>query len=210
MSNRFFNYLSWGFLAIAITSCACTDVHKPEIDESKQADKNQEVAALTGSASPSQEVQQAIARIYPLKDNQIRGIVVFTKVPDGIRIVADVDGLTPGEHGFHIHEFGECKGDGASAGAHFNPTKKPHGGPTNPERHAGDMGNLVADENGHAHYERVDQVIAFEGTNSILGRSVIVHADRDDYVTQPTGASGAKIGCGIIEATKPWQENTRR
>jgi Cu-Zn family superoxide dismutase len=127
--------------------------------------------------------------------------VTFTKVPGGINIVADVDGLKPGKHGFHVHEHGDCSGtDGMKAGGHFNPTNSKHGGPDSPERHVGDFGNLEADENGHAHYERVDKLITFEGTNSILGKSIIIHADPDDYVTQPTGNAGARIGCGKIEA----------
>lgn len=146
-------------------------------------------------------MKRAVAIIKPIKGNQVQGKVTFKKVADGIRIVAEIDGLTPGKHGFHIHEFGDCGGeDGAAAGAHFNPTNQKHGGPDSEERHVGDLGNLVADEKGHAHYERVDKVISFEGNNSIIGRSVIIHADADDYKSQPAGASGAKIACGVIEA----------
>jgi Cu-Zn family superoxide dismutase len=113
--------------------------------------------------------------------------------------VADVDGLSPGKHGFHVHEFGDCSGDGSATGSHFNPTNSKHGGPDSRERHVGDLGNLVADETGYAHYERVDKIISLEGENSILGRSIVIHADPDDYTTQPTGASGTKIACGVIE-----------
>jgi Cu-Zn family superoxide dismutase len=125
--------------------------------------------------------------------------VTFTKVKGGVQIIADIDGLTPGKHGFHVHEFGDCGKNGDAAGAHFNPTNQKHGGPDSPERHVGDFGNLEANSHGHAHYERIDKLIQLEGKNSIIGRSIMIHADEDDFTTQPTGASGARIGCGVIE-----------
>ena len=180
------------------TGCACTDTHKPEASK-RDNDRNKEIAAL-GTFSPRKtEIREAFADIKSFKGDQIKGKITFTKVPEGIKIVADVDGLTPGRHGFHVHEFGNCSDDGAATGSHFNPTNKKHGGPDSPERHVGDLGNLVANDKGHAHYERVDKIIALEGENSILGRSIVVHADPDDYTTQPTGASGNKIACGIIK-----------
>ena len=118
-----------------------------------------------------------------------------------MRVVADIEGLTPGDHGFHVHEFGDCSApDGTSAGAHFNPTKKPHGAPDNAERHVGDLGNITADESGKAHYDRIDTVIELNGENTIVGRSVIVHAKADDFVSQPAGNAGSRIACGVIEA----------
>lgn len=189
-------------IALVLTSCSCNDPIKPKVDKDKE-NRNNQIAQLDTSILKQRseiKVSQAQAIIRPLGDNSIQGKVTFTLVSDGVKIVADIDGLTPGEHGFHVHEFGECSGkDGATAGAHFNPTKSPHGGPDSSERHVGDLGNLVADHNGHAHYEKVDKLIQLQGKNSILGRSIIIHADKDDYVTQPAGASGAKIGCGVIE-----------
>lgn len=190
-------------LVTAVTSCACSDSRKPEADKKRNeaADRKGNELAVADAIQQQSGVKRAVAIIKPIKGNQVQGKVFFKKVDDGIRIVADIDGLTPGKHGFHIHEFGDCGGDdGAAAGAHFNPTNKKHGGPDSEERHVGDLGNLVADEKGHAHYERIDKVIAFEGANSIIGRSVIIHADADDYKSQPAGASGAKIACGVIEA----------
>lgn len=186
--------------AFAVTGCACSDNRQSEVDQKKE--KGQQEVADAGVIVPTAaSVQEAVAQVNPVGKNVVTGKVTFSKVPGGIKIVADVDGLKPGEHGFHVHEHGDCGGvDGAAAGGHFNPTNKRHGGPDSPERHVGDFGNLVADANGHAHYERVDKEIAFEGENSIIGRSIMIHADRDDLTTQPTGASGARIGCGIIEA----------
>lgn len=147
------------------------------------------------------EVKVAKSALHPTQGNKVTGTVTFTAVDGGVRVIADIEGLTPGEHGFHIHEFGDCSApDGTSAGGHFNPTKKEHGAPENSERHAGDLGNVTADANGKAHYDRVDNVIELNGPNTIVGRSVIVHAKVDDYVTQPTGNSGSRLACGVIEA----------
>jgi Cu-Zn family superoxide dismutase len=188
---------------LILTGCSCSDPIKPKTDKDKD-NKNNQVAQLDTSIlrnKLSLPITEAEAIIVPLGDNKIRGKVTFTKVPEGVKIVADIEGLTEGEHGFHVHEYGECgsKDGGAAAGAHFNPTQSKHGGADSQERHVGDLGNLVADSEGHAHYERVDKLIQLQGKNSILGRSIIIHADKDDYVTQPAGASGARIGCGIIE-----------
>lgn len=184
------------FSVICLNGCACSDSRKPE------ANRKDEIAEADSLKLGSQTiVNSAVAYLNPIKGNRVHGKVVFTKVPDGIKVVADIDGLRPGKHGFHVHEYGDCGGHEASAaGAHFNPAHTQHGGPDNPIRHVGDLGNLVADDNGHAHYERVDQMISLEGEDSIIGRSIIVHADEDDYITQPAGASGAKIACGIIAA----------
>lgn len=185
--------------AFAFTGCSCSDNRVPEVNP-KQQKENKDVADA-GVIMPSAMGKEAVANVKSVGSNDVKGKVTFTQVSGGIRIVADVDGLTPGEHGFHVHEFGDCGGEGASAaGAHFNPTNKKHGGPESPERHVGDLGNLLADRTGHAHYERVDAIIELEGENSIVGRSIMIHADRDDFTTQPTGASGARIGCGVIES----------
>lgn len=138
--------------------------------------------------------------LHPTQGNKVEGVVTFTKVEDGVKIVAEVSNLTPGSHGFHIHEFGDCSApDGSSAGGHFNPKKTQHGAPDAHERHAGDLGNLVADKQGNAHYERIDKVIELEGTDTIIGRSVVVHASEDDFKTQPTGNAGGRVACGVIE-----------
>lgn len=143
---------------------------------------------------------EAVAKIEPLGTNIISGTVTFSQVPDGVKVVADIEGLQPGSHGFHIHEKGLCEKDGTSAGSHFNPSGMPHGSPTNDLRHAGDLGNLIADDSGKAHYERVDHVLKLDGKNSIIGKSVIIHDKLDDFKTQPTGNSGARHACGVIQA----------
>jgi len=148
-------------------------------------------------------VNRAAALITPTKGNSIHGVVTFEKTKKGIHVIANLMGLSPGKHGFHIHEFGDITSDdGSSAGGHFNPMNMPHSTPTSEKRHAGDMGNIEADENGNAHLDYVDSVMELDGNYSIVGHAVIVHMKEDDLTTQPTGNAGPRIGCGVIGIAK--------
>jgi superoxide dismutase, Cu-Zn family len=154
--------------------------------------------------SSAQDVAKAIAVLNPTQNNKITGTVTFSKTETGVKVVADIKGLTPGSHGFHIHQFGDCSAPNAdSAGGHYNPAGKMHGAPESPERHAGDFGNLIADSNGRAYLERTDAVISLSGPNSIIGRGVIVHEASDDMTTQPTGNAGGRVACGVIGIAGP-------
>jgi superoxide dismutase, Cu-Zn family len=144
-------------------------------------------------------VTQAVALLHPTEGSEARGAVHFVSSQDGIRVTAVLEGLSPGLHGFHVHEYGDCSApDGSSAGGHFNPDDLPHGAPTAGERHVGDLGNLSADEMGVAQLERTDTLLAFTGPRSILGRAVVVHAQADDLLSQPTGEAGGRVACGVI------------
>jgi len=148
----------------------------------------------------AQEVTKAAAQLEPKSGSQVTGLVTFTKVGDEIQVVADIQNLKPGKHGFHIHEKGDCSAaDAASAGGHFNPTQKHHGGPTTAEHHAGDLGNIEADASGKAHLDWKGK-LSLSGKDSIIGKSVVVHEKEDDLKTDPAGNSGARIGCGTINA----------
>jgi superoxide dismutase, Cu-Zn family len=159
--------------------------------------------ALCGCRTADQAADKpvrAVAHLRPTEGNRVWGIVTFTPVANGVRVSADVLGLTPGKHGFHIHEKGDCSApDATSAGGHFNPTGMPHGGPHSDVRHVGDFGNLVADENGRAKATFIDKHIQLDGPHSIIGRSVIVHAKEDDLKSQPSGDAGGRVACGVIE-----------
>jgi Cu-Zn family superoxide dismutase len=147
------------------------------------------------------EVRSARAVLAPTKGNHVTGVVTFTTVAAGVHIVADIEGLTPGLHGFHIHEKGDCSAaDGSSTGGHFNPEGNPHAAPTSAKRHVGDLGNVSADETGHAHFDWTDSLVSLNGKNSVIGRGVIVHGGADDFVSQPGGNAGDRIACGVIEA----------
>lgn len=156
------------------------------------------------AAARAQSGTRAVAVLSPTQGNSVSGTVTFVKVQTGVKIVADVSGLTPGQHGFHVHEFGDCSApDGASAGGHFNPSRMQHAGPDTGFRHAGDFGNLVVDASGKAHYERVDTMILLNGPNSIIGHAVIIHEKADDLKTQPTGNAGGRVACGVIGVASP-------
>jgi superoxide dismutase, Cu-Zn family len=152
---------------------------------------------------PEAKPQKAICVLYPTQGNSVSGTITFTQTEKGVLVVADLQGLTKGKHGFHIHEFGDCSSaDGTSAGGHFNPEGKSHGAPMDMSRHVGDMGNIEADETGKAHLEYTDAMLMLSGPHSILGRSVIVHKGEDDLKTQPTGNAGARVACGVIGTAK--------
>jgi Cu-Zn family superoxide dismutase len=151
----------------------------------------------------AQPVRKAVAVMYPTQGYSVQGVVTFTKVEKGIRVEARLRGLTPGKHGFHVHEYGDCSSTNAmSAGGHFAGGGTKHGAPDSKDRHAGDFGNIDADENGVGRYDRVDTMIALDGPNSIIGRSLIVHDLPDDLITQPTGAAGGRVACGVIGVAK--------
>lgn len=159
------------------------------------------ILSCTGLFGINTPITSAEAIIEAKSGSAISGKVTFKQEPSGVRIVADVKGLKPGLHGFHIHEKGDCSAaDASSAGGHYNPHNKPHGGPNSPERHVGDFGNLVANGAGEAHYDEISDLVELNGEYSIIGKSVVIHADPDDLKTQPTGNSGVRIGCGEIKA----------
>ena len=152
------------------------------------------------SLARAQEVTKASAKLEPKSNSKVTGIVNFTKVGDEVQVVADIQNLTPGKHGFHIHDKGDCSApDAASAGAHFNPTMKHHGGTTGMERHEGDLGNITADASGKAHLDWKGK-LSLNGNDSIIGKSIVVHEKEDDLKTDPSGNSGARVACGAILA----------
>jgi Cu-Zn family superoxide dismutase len=159
------------------------------------------VAVLAaGCAAMGPAGLSAVADLAPTKGNTAAGTVTFTQKGDRVVVAARVTGLTPGSHGFHIHEKGDCSsGDGMSAGGHFNPLGKPHAHPTSGDRHAGDMPMLVADAAGNATLAvELDVITVGSGATDVIGRGVIVHKDPDDFQTQPTGNSGARVACGVV------------
>lgn len=152
-----------------------------------------------------ESVNELVAVVMPTEGNKCRGVVRFTQMAEGVKVVAEIEGLMPdAQHAFHVHEFGDATAsNGTSAGSHYNPEGHAHGRPEDEVRHAGDLGNIHADANGKARYERVDKGFTLTGLrNPIIGRSVIIHAGQDKF-TQPVGDAGARIGIGIIGVAKP-------
>ncbi|MBA2351895.1 MAG: superoxide dismutase family protein [Burkholderiales bacterium] len=156
------------------------------------------ISACAGIAGTTEK--SAVAFLQPTQGNQANGAVTFSQSGNTVFAEAKVAGLTPGSHGFHIHEKGDCSApDATSAGGHFNPDGAPHGAPQSAKRHAGDLGNLTADKSGEATLKiRVPGVTLADGPNSIKGKGVIVHAMPDDLTSQPAGNAGPRIACGVI------------
>jgi superoxide dismutase, Cu-Zn family len=164
------------------------------------------IAALAGAlaacSSMSGSRPAATAALAPTAGSAVTGSVSFRQEGDRVRVMARVSGLAPNsEHGFHVHEKGDCSApDGTSAGGHFNPSMHPHGAQSMPH-HGGDMPSLKADGSGNANaIFTIEGVTLGTESNSVIGKAVIVHALPDDYVTQPTGNSGARLACGVIKA----------
>jgi len=140
----------------------------------------------------------------------VKGTIYFDQASesDAVKVTGEVSGLKAGLHGFHIHEFGDNTNGCMSAGPHFNPFNKEHGGPKHEVRHAGDLGNVVADGSSVAKVEISDKKISLSGNLSILGRTVVVHADPDDLgdggheLSKSTGNAGARLACGVIGICK--------
>jgi len=168
------------------------------------AAKSETPASPPAGAGPAPD--QAIAVINPASGSSCRGTVKFVQEGNAVKVIADIEGLTAGaQHGFHIHEFGDCSlPDATSAGTHYDAAgTMHHGKPDDAMKHAGDLGNLTADSNGKTHHEITVTGISISGGQApILGRGVIVHAKPDDF-GQPVGNAGGRIGCGVIGVVKP-------
>lgn len=144
---------------------------------------------------------RAVATLAPTAGNTASGTVEFVQSGSKVVVSGEVRGLRPNaEHGFHVHEKGDCSGpDGMAAGGHFNPGGKPHGQPGHGEHHVGDLPMLKADASGVARFRVESEAMAVGGgPGDVVGRGLIVHKDADDYKTQPTGNSGARIACAVI------------
>jgi Cu-Zn family superoxide dismutase len=129
------------------------------------------------------------------------GTVSFYVQAGGIRVQAQLKGLPPGLHGFHVHDKGSCDSAGVAAGGHFNPMGSMHGLPDSSIHHTGDLGNITAGFDGTATVDKVVPYLSFEGTHSIIGHALIIHALPDDG-GQPTGNAGGRISCAVIAAVK--------
>jgi Cu-Zn family superoxide dismutase len=161
------------------------------------------VVCATALIARADDVIGGVAQLAPASGSQASGSIVFNKTADGARVVFDLQNLKPGKHGFHIHEKGDCSDPkAASAGPHFNPSKSHHGGVDTADRHAGDFGNIEADASGKVHVELQLKGVKFDGAESIIGKAVIVHDKEDDLKTDPSGNSGDRIACGVIEPIK--------
>ena len=187
-----------GFGMLAAGPAYAADAKKTE--GTGAADKS------AGGADKAAAAKSATATVVGAGDmkDKIKGKLTFAEAGDGVKVTGEITGLTPGPHGFHVHEKGDLSDPKlVSAGPHFNPDQAKHGGPDSHERHAGDLGNITADDKGVAKVDMTIKGISVAGEkNGIVGRSIIVHAKADDLKTDPSGNSGDRIAGGVIEASK--------
>lgn len=157
---------------------------------------------FSGCAMMEDKESTASATLEPRSGSKVRGTVTFTQVGDLVRVSGTVTGHSKGPKGFHIHEKGDCSApDAMSAGGHFNPATRKHGGPYSDVKHAGDLGNLGFSPAGEAKFSFVvgDISVSSSRPDGIIGRAVVVHAAADDLKTDPTGNSGGRVACGVIK-----------
>ena len=145
---------------------------------------------------------QATSVAQPQTAKPVAGQLKFSPIAGGVRVTGTVTGLKPhAPHAFHVHEKGDCsKPDFTSAGSHYNPTNQPHGAWDGAKHHVGDMPQLMADASGTAQVSFNSESLKLRGPDSIIGKAVIVHRDRDDVNAQPVGNAGPRLACGVIKA----------
>lgn len=174
------------------------DAPRGQQPQGQQPAARDAAAAKTGGDAATAP-NAAVAVLLPIGDSQAHGIVTLQRAGKGVRIQGTVRGLTPGQHGFHVHQYGDLRDpkEGKSAGGHFSPHGHPHGRPADEQRHVGDLGNITANEEGVATIDITDEVLALSGQNSVIGRAFVVHEKADQF-TQPTGDAGGRVAFGVI------------
>ena len=160
------------------------------------------ISLALACASSKQTGPTAMATLTPTTGQTAKGTVHFQDLKDGgTEVVVDLTNVPPGVHGFHVHEGASCADDAKAAGGHFNPNNMPHAAPDAASHHAGDFGNVTADDRGEVHATFVTHsVTVAAGTTSVIGHAVVLHANADDLTTQPAGTAGARIACGVVSA----------
>ncbi len=145
---------------------------------------------------------KAVAELVPIDASGVSGRIILAQVDQTLEIDIEASGLTPGKHGIHVHNLGDCSGEGAkNAGPHFSLGPVPHGGPNHNGGHNGDLGNVEADEKGRVKARISVKNMMLMGPANITGKSIVIHGAEDDLKTQPAGNSGPRVACGVIVLT---------
>lgn len=203
-------------LLIAIAACSKSQSTPPPAEPTPAAAPPATAEAPPAEATPAEPAtpappaeapkpaapKKAEAELAPASKSKVKGQATFVESDGGVEVTITAEGLSPGDHGWHVHAKGDCSApDATSAGDHFNPENKKHGGPEAAEHHAGDFGNLNAGKDGKATKTfTMKGVTLGEGETSLVGKALIVHEKKDDLKSQPSGNAGARIACGVIKA----------
>lgn len=204
---------------LLLAGCEDLDPEEPapveQAEEELEEEEEQAAGAVEAQqpepAPPSQRaelmdaVDRAVAVLQPTEGNELSGTVRFETAGNEVRVIADIQGLEPGSrHGFHVHQYGDCTAaDGTSAGGHYSPDEQPHELPPEQPRHAGDMGNVEANDEGRVHLEQTFDTFSIAGAQDpVLGRAVILHA-QPDTGQGPTSEAGPRMACGVIGVAQP-------
>ncbi len=162
--------------------------------------------ASSTTATSASTARSATVNLASASGSLVSGKVIAMPMGDGVHLRGEVGGLAANSaHGIHVHQNGDCSAaDASSAGEHFNPTADPHGKRGSGAHHAGDMDNIVANGNGVATVDMHVMGVTLGGgaTNDVGGRALVVHAMADDYRSQPSGNSGARVACGVIRVMR--------
>lgn len=195
---------------LSLTACGEESSQDTAVDEARPEAAMEQTAPEQPTAPPRRDTaaapkpvtdfSEAVAVIHPTKGNEASGHVTLSRTTEGIRVQAQISGLSEGLHGFHIHEFGDCRAaDGTSAGGHYGPDEgSKHGAPDDPDSHDGDLGNIEADPDGNASLDIASDDITLNGPKSVIGRGIVIHGGEDDLESQPSGAAGPRLACGVI------------
>jgi Cu-Zn family superoxide dismutase len=202
-------------LVLAIAACSKSTTSPPPAEPAAPpaepaAPTETPAEATPAESTPAQAEKPAAppaparaqADLAPASKSKVKGKATFVTVDGGVEITVTAEGLSPGEHGWHVHAKGDCSApDASSAGDHFNPENKKHGGPDAAEHHAGDFGNLTAGKDGKATKTLTMKGVTLDqGPTSLVGKALIIHDKKDDLKSQPSGNAGARIACGVIQA----------
>jgi Cu-Zn family superoxide dismutase len=184
--------------ACASTSSSAPPAGGPAATGGAAAAAAPDAGTSSGAGASAQPPSVATAVLEPRSGSNASGSARLTPSPSGVAVLVEVKNATPGEHGVHIHEKGDCSDPAANnAGAHFNPNSAAHhGGPSTPVRHGGDLGNINIDASGRG---LLVITVGDLSMDNVVGRSLLVHEKADDLRTDPAGNSGARIACGVIQ-----------
>ena len=182
-------------LLAGLVLCAGVSILNAQVTKTIQKSSKADAKSAAGHEEPPLP-KNAVCVLMPTKGQDVQGTVMLTQMGNAVQVIGEVRGLTPGKHGFHIHQYGDLRSDdGTSAGGHYNPDNNPHAGPHDPQHHAGDLGNITADQDGKA---MINMKMDGLRVHFVIGRSIVVHAKEDDLKSQPSGDAGARVAVGVI------------